>query len=83
LKEVNKKSPDLIVLDLVMPLKDGFETLKELKADDRFKNIPVIVVSNLGQEDDIKKAKTLGAIDYFVKANISLNEMVDIVKKHL
>lgn len=77
------KRPDLILLDLILPMKDGFEILKELKADDKLKDIKVIVSSNLGQEEDIKRAKDLGASDYFVKTNLSIQEMVDIVKKYL
>src|SRR5690349_1352980 len=53
--------PDVIVLDLVMPRKDGFTALQEIKQQENLKNIPVIVASNLGQEDDFKKAKDFGA----------------------
>lgn len=78
-----KQHPDLILLDLIMPVKDGFETLAELKADPDLKEIPVIVLSNLGQIDDVNKAKAMGAKDYLIKANISLQEAVEMVKKYL
>lgn len=83
LKFARERKPNLILLDLVMPIKDGFETLKELKADASLKDIKVIVLSNLGQDEDIKKAKSLGAVDYVVKANISIQQMMDMIKRYL
>ncbi|HJX59608.1 MAG TPA: response regulator [Patescibacteria group bacterium] len=78
-----KERPDIILLDLVMPVKDGFEVLKEIKSNALLKDIPVIVASNLGQDEDIKRAKLLGATDYFIKANMHLPELVSIVAKML
>jgi len=75
--------PHLILLDLVMPEMDGFETLQLLKADTQLKGVPVIVLSNLGQDSDIDKAKQLGAKDYFVKSNVSIQKVVEIVKNNL
>ena len=72
--------PALILLDLVMPVKDGFSVLSELKADSRLKSIPVIVTSNLSQKEDVDKAKTLGAADFFVKSDISLDDLVKKVQ---
>jgi DNA-binding response OmpR family regulator len=72
--------PDVIVLDLVLPKKNGFDVLKELKASNNFKSTPIIVVSNLGEDQDIKRALSLGAVDYFVKARHPINEIVDKVK---
>lgn len=65
---------DIVLLDLVMPNLDGFTVLEKLKAEGI--NVPTIVLSNLGQEEDIIRAKSLGAVDYFVKSNISLSEVV-------
>jgi DNA-binding response OmpR family regulator len=70
--------PDIILLDIIMPKLDGFVVLQELKKDTATKDIPVILLTNLGQEDDVKKGKELGADDYFVKANHS---PADVVKK--
>lgn len=83
IRAAQKRTPDLILLDLMMPVKDGFETLRELKADKKFTHVKTIVFSNLGQEEDRKKAADLGADDYFVKAEISLQEMVKKVRDEL
>ena len=66
-----------------MPIQNGFETLKILKSDPQLLHIPIVMVSNLGQEEDIKKAKKIGATDYFVKANISIQEMINIVRRYM
>lgn len=68
--------PDLILLDLVMPKKDGFATLEEIKKQDKLKNIPVIVASNLGQKEDLDKAMALGAVDYIIKSDLSMDELL-------
>lgn len=75
--------PDAIVLDLLLPKKDGFEVLDELKLDDTLKMIPVIVVSNLGLDTDIKRALSLGAADYYVKSEHPINAIVEKVKNVL
>lgn len=75
--------PDVILLDLLLPGMSGFEILSELKADDRTKNIPVIVLSNLSQNDDVEKAKNLGAVKYLVKATVSLDDIAVETKKVL
>jgi|SRR5882672_3799901 len=69
--------PDLILLDLVMPVKDGFTVLQELKNDPLLKAIPVIVASNLGQKEDSDRGLALGAADYFVKSDLSLNTIIE------
>lgn len=74
---IKKVMPDLIVLDIVMPRKDGMAVLKELKALDELKDIPVLIVSNLSQPSNIEEAKKLGAIDFVVKTDIALHELVD------
>ena len=73
----------LILLDLIMPTKDGFEILQELKTDSEFHTIPVIIMSNLGQDADISRAHELGVAAYFVKANISIKEVIAKVKEIL
>lgn len=75
--------PSLVLLDLIMPHKNGFEVLEEMKKDPNLSSIPVIIISNLGQHEDIEKGKALGAIDYIVKADYSLSDIVKKVKNVL
>lgn len=83
LVQIQKTKPDLIILDLMMPIKDGFQVLLEIKKDTALKNIPVIVASNLAQPEDVKKAMSLGATDYFIKSNVKISDIIAIVSKHL
>lgn len=76
-------TPDLILLDIILPKIDGFTVLGKIKEDLTTKDIPVIVLSNLGQDADIKRALDLGAADYFIKAQHSLLEIVELVKKNI
>jgi DNA-binding response OmpR family regulator len=78
-----KEKPDLILLDLILPKKDGFEVLKELKADSKLKGIPVIILSNLEGTGDVEKALELGATTYLVKANYELNDVLNLIKNNL
>ncbi len=80
---IKKESPDLILLDLILPKKDGFWVLQEIKTDDALKHIPVIILSNLGQPKDITECKKLGAVDYFVKSDTPLFRLIEIIKKYL
>lgn len=73
--------PAIILLDIIMPKMDGFVALKKLKKNEATKDIPVILLTNLGQEEDIRKGKELGAADYFIKANHTPQEVVDKVKE--
>lgn len=83
LKLVKIFLPDIILLDLVLPKKDGMSVLAELKADANLKKIPVIVTSNLSADENIKKALALGAADYFVKSQHSVYEIIDKVQKYI
>ena len=75
--------PDVILLDLVMPVVDGFTVLQSVKSDPKFKNIPVIVTSNLGQDEDVKKAMKLGAKDYIIKSDTALSGIIEKIKADL
>ena len=75
--------PDIILLDLLLPNKNGFEILQDIKADVTLKNIPVIILSNLATDEDIKKAMPVGAVDYFVKADHPIQEVLEKVEKQL
>lgn len=78
-----KELPDLIVCDVMMPQMDGFEVLKRLKSDERTKHIIVLMYSNLAQEEEMKKARDLGAAEFIVKANISPVELVEKIKGYV
>lgn len=74
---MEENQPSLILLDLMMPDMDGFTFLQKTRSrTDAMKDVPIIVISNLGQQKDIDKAKALGANDYLVKANVSVDEIV-------
>jgi len=75
--------PDLVLLDLILPKKSGFDYLAEMKANPVLEPIPVIVLSNLASEDNKEKAKKLGAMDYFVKSDTDLSALVQKAKKVL
>ena len=77
------QQPDLILLDLIMPVKDGFSTLEDLRSDGNCRQIPIIVTSNLSQDEDIARAMELGATDYFIKSNVAIGEIPEIIRKHL
>jgi CheY-like chemotaxis protein len=79
--EKNDGNVDLILLDIVMPEMDGIETLEKIKGNEKFKNIPVIVSTNLDNEDDKKQALELGANDYLVKSKYTPSEMVKKVEE--
>ena len=72
-------TPDLILLDLVMPIKDGFAVLSDLKESEKLRDIPVIIASNLGQDEEIKRGIAMGAVDYIVKSNTTLEEIIQKV----
>ena len=82
-KAALKEKPDLILLDVLMPKLDGFEALKRLKADPETKSIPVIMLTNLGQKEDIEKGIEEGAVDYLIKAHFVPAEAVAKIKKVL
>ena len=83
LNSVKKENPSIILLDILLPKMDGFTVLKKLKADPEVKNIPVILLTNLGQKDDVDKGLELGAVDYLIKAHFKPSETVEKVKKAL
>jgi DNA-binding response OmpR family regulator len=81
--EAKKKKPNLILLDILLPKLDGFAVLKKLKADNDTKDIPVILLTNLGQKDDVEKGVEMGAEDYLIKVHFKPSEVVDKVRKVL
>jgi len=85
LNSIDEIKPDIILLDIILPAIDGFQILHQIRShkDKKIANTPVIMLSNLGQEDDIKKAMDMGANDYLVKAHFTTEEIVNKVKKTL
>ncbi|HOZ56488.1 MAG: Alkaline phosphatase synthesis transcriptional regulatory protein PhoP [Parcubacteria group bacterium ADurb.Bin316] len=81
LKLALTEKPDIILLDILMPKMNGFEVLEKLKADEKTKSIPVILLTNLNQKDEIEKGLSLGANDYLIKAHFMPSEVVDKIKK--
>lgn len=75
--------PDLLLLDVVLPKKDGFEILEALRADNRTKKLPVILLTNLGQKPDVERGISLGADDYIIKAHYTPSEVVEKIKQVL
>ena len=80
---IDKAMPDIVLLDLILPKINGFQVLEALKSDPDKKAIPVVVLSNLGEDDNIKRAILLGAADYFVKSQHPIKEIVEKVKFQL
>ena len=83
LEMAKKELPDLILLDIILPKKDGYEVLDEVKKDEKTKNIPVILLTNLESPEDIDKAFEKGASTYLVKSNYKLEEIVKKIKETL
>ena len=78
-----KEIPDIVLLDLILPGINGFEVLTKVKENDKVKDIPVIILSNLGQKDDIEKGMGIGAADYLVKAHFTPNEIIGKINQIL
>lgn len=83
LNKIKSKKPNIILLDLIMPEKNGFEVLEEIKTDNDLKNIPIIILSNLGQSSDIQRGRDLGANDYLIKSNFSIKEVIEKMKEYV
>lgn len=83
LKELERIKPDIILLDVVMPKVDGFGVLKTIKNTDGLKGIPVIMLTNLGQKDNVERGLDLGASGYIIKAHFTPSEVVKKVKEIL
>ena len=82
-KYLEKELPDIIILDLILPDLNGFDILERITTDERTKKVPVIILSNLDQKEDIDKAMSLGAVDFMIKANFSLTEIIARIKRQL
>ena len=83
LGKMKKEKPDLILLDIIMPRKGGFEVMEEMQKDKELKDIPVIVISNSGQPVELDKAKELGAQDWLIKTEFDPQEVIEKVKNQI
>ena len=83
LQKAREEDPDLIILDLILPGLNGFEVLEKIKSSAAIADIKVIVLSNLGQKEDIDRAMKLGAEDYLIKAHFTLEEIIKKIRKNL
>lgn len=83
MKILESLRPDIILLDILMPKIDGFEVLRIMKTKNELSNIPIVVLSNLGQKEEIQRAMDLGARDYIVKANFTTREIVEKINSVL
>lgn len=83
LEMIKEKQPDLVLLDLILPGMNGFEVLEKAKKDPEINNIPIIILSNLGQKEDIDKGLELGAKDFLIKAHFTPQEIANKLKNIL
>ncbi|MBZ9571760.1 response regulator [Patescibacteria group bacterium] len=83
LKKIKEETPDLLVLDIVLPNIDGWDILKKVRTELGFEDLKVIILSNLSQKEEVEKGFKLGAIKYFVKANYTPSQVVEEIKKIL
>lgn len=83
LKKAKEEKPDLILLDLILPGIDGYKVLAQIKRDPEISSIPVIILSNLGQIQEVEKGLKLGAADYLVKAHFTPEEVIKKIKHYL
>ncbi len=82
-KKIQQEKPNLILLDLILPGLDGFEVLSQAKQDPALSEIPVIILSNLGQKEDIERGLKMGAVDYLIKAHFTPGEIIEKIKQAL
>ena len=83
IKKIKEEKPDLVLLDLILPGIDGFEVLSMMREDLAVASIPVIILSNLGQKEDVERGLKLGAADYLIKAHFTPGEIIEKIRNVL
>ena len=83
LKAMKERKPDTVLLDLILPGMGGFDVLAKMKEDVALAGVPVIILSNLGQQEDVDRGLQLGAVDFMVKAHFTPNEIVEKIRQVL
>ena len=83
LTKMRESKPDFVILDLILPKLSGFEVMEAISVDPELSRVPVVILSNLAQESDIQKIKSLGAREYFVKVRVSTDEIIERIKSLL
>ncbi|MDP3057815.1 MAG: response regulator [bacterium] len=84
IKSLEKDPPSLVLLDLMLPGASGFDVLRAIKNNEKWKNIPVVVLTNLGQNQDIERIKEIGEVkEYIIKANMKISDIIEKIKKYL
>lgn len=83
LSMMHEEKPDLVLLDIIMPVMDGFEALRQIRADEKLRDVKVAVLSNLSEDKEMSQTRELGAVDYLVKANISVADLSTKVAGYL
>lgn len=76
MEKVTETKPNIILLDILLPGINGYEVLERLKADEKLKDIPVLILSNYGQQEEVDRSKELGAVDHLIKANIIIEDVI-------
>ncbi|PIP17254.1 MAG: response regulator [Candidatus Portnoybacteria bacterium CG23_combo_of_CG06-09_8_20_14_all_37_13] len=83
LKMINEEKPALVLLDILLPSMSGWEILEKIKADPAINKIPVLILTNLGEKEDLERGLKMGADDYIIKAHFTPNEIIDKIEKCL
>ena len=82
-KKAEEIKPDVILMDLILPGIDGFEAISKIKEKPELENVPIIILSNLGQRDDVERGLKLGAVDFLIKAHFTPGEIIEKIEKVL
>ncbi len=83
LEIIKRERPDLILLDIILPKKSGFEVAEEIASNPMLRGIPIIITSNLGQDSDVERGMSLGVVEYLIKAKVNIDDLIAKVQNYL